>query len=102
MAFEIIWTRQAEKDYDKIINYIAENWGDKEIRDFIGETERFFEILSHHPEILQRSANHESVYRGPINRLTILIYRVKPLKKQIVLIRVRGARQKPLKRYPPL
>jgi len=41
MAFEIIWTRQAEKDYDKIINYIAENWGDKEIRDFFGETERF-------------------------------------------------------------
>jgi uncharacterized DUF497 family protein len=69
---------------------------------FIDETDRFFEVLMVHPEILQKTRGKTNVYRGPINRLTILTYRVKPLKKEIQLISIRGARQKPLKKYPPL
>jgi plasmid stabilization system protein ParE len=102
MAYQIVWTKQALKGYDKIINYLEENWSEKEILNFINDTDQFFETLVLQPEILQKSNKQKNLYRGPINRLTILIYRVKPLKKQIVLIAIRGARQKPLKYYPPL
>ena|ERR1700748_3006850 len=102
MAFKIVWTKQAAKGYDKIVRYLIENWTDKEVANFINETERFFEVLAEHPHILQKTSRHNNVYRGPINRLTILTYRVKPINKQIELINIRGARQKPLKRYPPL
>ena len=102
MAYKIVWTKQAIKGYDKIISYLEENWSEREIVNFISETEQFFETLTLQPEILQKSNKHKNLYRGPINRLTILIYKIKPLKKQIVLITIRGARQKPLKHYPPL
>jgi plasmid stabilization system protein ParE len=101
MAFKIIWTKQAAKGYDKIIDHLQENWSEKEIINFIEETDRFFEILTQYPEILQKTNKKKNVYRGPINSLTILTYRVKPVNKYIELINIRGSRQKPLKRYPP-
>jgi len=101
MAFKIIWTKQAAKGYDNIISYLQKNWSEKEIINFIEETDRFFEILIHHPEILQMSGKKKNVYRGPINRLTILTYRIKPIIQHIELISIRGSRQKPLKRYSP-
>jgi plasmid stabilization system protein ParE len=101
MAFKIIWTKQAAKGFDKIIDYLQENWSEKEIINFIEETDRFFEILIQHPEILQKTSKKKNVYHGPINRLTMLTYRIKPVNKHIELINIRGSRQKPLKRYPP-
>ena len=102
MAFKIIWTKQAIKGYDNIINYLEENWSDREVSNFVREADRFFETLSLQPEILQRTARSKNVFRGPINPLTIVIYRIKPTKRHIELICIRGSRQKPLKRYPPL
>ena len=96
MAFEIVWTKRAIAGYDRIIDYLQENWSEREIANFIIETESFFEVLKTHPEILQRTSKQKNVYRGPINRLTILTYRIKPKVKQIQLINIRGARQKPL------
>ena len=97
MAFKIVWTKQAIKGYDKIIDYLEKNWSEKEILNFVNESDKFFETLSLHPEILQKTNKQKNVYRGPINRLTILTYRVKPLNKQIELVNIRGSRQKPLK-----
>jgi len=97
MAFEIVWTKRAAKGYDRIINYLDENWSEREIRNFITDSDKFFDTLSLHPDMLQKTNKHKHIHRGPINRLTILTYRVKPINKQIVLINIRGARQKPLK-----
>ncbi|RYU87268.1 type II toxin-antitoxin system RelE/ParE family toxin [Mucilaginibacter terrigena] len=102
MAFKIIWTRQAANGFDKIVRYLAANWTDREVTNFINEAENFFEVLSKHPEILQRSGKKNNAYRGPINPLTIVTYRLKPLKKQIELINIRSARQKPSKHYPAM
>jgi len=96
MAFEIVWTRRAVKGYDNIINYLESNWSDREVSRFVIETNKFFESLMLHPELLRKSARYKNLHRGPINPLTILTYRIKPRKKQIELINIRGARQKPL------
>jgi plasmid stabilization system protein ParE len=97
MAFEIVWTKRAARGYDKIVNYLAENWSDKEVITFITNTDSFFETLANHPEILQKTNKAKNTYRGPINNLTILTYKLQPLNKQIILLNIRGARQKPLK-----
>jgi plasmid stabilization system protein ParE len=96
MAFQIVWTKRAIAGYDRIIHYLIENWTEREVINFVTETDSFFDILKDHPEILQKTSKHNNVYRGPINRLTILTYRIKPKLKQIQLINIRGARQKPL------
>ncbi len=69
MAFEIVWTKRAAKGYDRIINYLEENWTEREIVNFVINTDKFFATLSINPEIMQKTNKHKNVYRGPINKL---------------------------------
>ena len=96
MALEIIWSSRAEKGFDKIVRHLEENWSEREIKYFMQEAQEFFEILKKYPKMLQPSIK-SNLYRGPMNRLTIVTYRINPKKRQIVLINIRSARQKPLK-----
>ena len=98
MALEIVWTPRAEKGFEKIITHLEENWTELEIKSFILESFRFFELLTTHPEILEKSSKQKNVYRGPMDNHNILTYRVKPRKKQIEFLNIRSAKRKPLKR----
>jgi len=64
MAFQIIWSKRAVKGYDKIIQYLEENWTDREVINFIAETDKFFELLKKHPELLQKSTKQKNIYWG--------------------------------------
>lgn len=94
MAYKIVWTIKAVDGYDAIINYLELNWTDKEIVNFIKETERIFALLSKHPETFQRSIKHKTLYHGLLNRLTLFTYRIKINKKEIQILTVRSTRQK--------
>lgn len=96
MALEIVWTKRAETGYDNIINYLEVHFTEKEIRKFVRESNEFFDLLSEYPELLQKTGKQKNVHRGPINKHTIVTYRIKPRKKQIELINIRSSRQKTL------
>ena len=97
MALEIVWTKRAQTGYDKIIDYLETHFSDKEVQRFVRQSNEFFNLLSQYPELLESTKKHNYLHRGPINKYTILTYRIKPRKKQIELINIRSARQKPLK-----
>lgn len=97
MAFKIGWTPPAVKGFNKIIAYLEENWTEREVSNFVKEVNGFIEVLATQPEIFQHSTKNKNLHRGPLNPLTIVTYRVKPLKKVIEIVNKRGARQKPLK-----
>lgn len=97
MALALVWTTRAIHGYDKIVRYLEQNWTEKEVRNFIHESEEFFKLLSEYPALLQETSRYKNVHRGPLNKLTVITYRVKPRKHQIELINIRSARQKPLK-----
>jgi plasmid stabilization system protein ParE len=97
MAALIFWTRRAENGYAGIVKYLTESWTEKEVRNFIRETEFFFRLLQSQPRMLPSFNIHKNLYRGPINKLTILTYRYDERKNIITLINIRDARKKPLK-----
>lgn len=97
MALEIVWSTRAENGYDKIIRYLVEEWTDKEISNFIKETKLFLSLMEKNPKLLQPSRFRKNVYRGPMNPLTIVTYRVKPRKQQIELLNIRSSKQKPVR-----
>jgi len=97
MALTLVWTKRAEQGYESIAKYLEKEWTDREVSNFVRETKHFFDLLKENPHMLEPTGSHKNLYRGPINRLTILTYRYKPRKKEIVLVNIRGARQKPQK-----
>ncbi len=98
MALEIVWSKRAEKGYDKILRHLEEEWTEREIRNFIDETRQFLSLLEKNPHLLEPSQVRKNIYRGPMNRLTIVTYRVKPRIKLIELLNVRSSRQRPLRK----
>ncbi|HAH26148.1 MAG TPA: hypothetical protein DCL77_20695 [Prolixibacteraceae bacterium] len=62
MALKILWTPQAEKGYDDIINYLAEKWTDREIQNFLIETKQFLDLLSRNPQLLHPSSTRKNIY----------------------------------------
>ena len=97
MAVEIVWSKRADQGYARIVKYLEEEWTEKEVRNFVRETKHFFDLLKENPHILESSKTHKDLFRGPVNSLTVLTYRYKPRKKEIVLVNIREAKRKPLK-----
>jgi len=96
MELEIIWSKRAAAGYSGILEYLDEKWTKREVENFEQEMKMFFITLSKQPNILEES-KIKGYRKGPINKLTMLTYRVKEKKNQIQLINIRGTRQKPLK-----
>ena len=97
MAVRLVWTKRAIQGYDRIIKYLEKEWTEKEVRSFMQETFHFFELLKENPRLLEPTGKHKELYRGPINRLTLITYRYKPRKKEIILVNIRETRKKTLK-----
>ena len=97
MAIKILWSKRAEQGYIGIVNYLEENWTDKEVSKFIRETNHFFELLKENPHLLELSQKQSNLFRGPINKLTILTYHYIPQRNEVILVNIRSTRKKPLK-----
>ncbi len=93
MALELVWTERAIKGYGNVIEYLENRWTEKEVSNFVRESNRFFELLKKYPRMLEPSTKQANVHRGPINRHTMLTYRVRPRKKQVELLNIYFAKQ---------
>lgn len=51
MALEILWSKRADKKFDKILKYLSDEWGNKVTMSFVKKVYDFLDILSEFPEI---------------------------------------------------
>ena len=98
MDVKLVWSKRADQGYARIVKYLEKEWTDREVSNFVRETKHFFDLLKENPQMLEPTRTHKNLYRGPINRLTILTYRFNPRKKEIVLVNIRESRKNPLKK----
>ena len=82
----ISWTISASKSFDKIIQYLKENWSDKEISNFILRTNNLISMLTQHPEMCRPSQKRKHVRIAFLNKQTQMVYHYKPRKSEIVIL----------------
>ena len=96
MALEIRWSKQADKKFDKILEYLLEEWGGKVTRSFVKKVYDFLDILSEFPEI-GTIENKEKGIRGfTIVKQVNIFYKINGDK--IILLDFFDNRQDPGKR----
>ena len=86
MAILIKWTREANKTFDKNIAYLQNEWTEKEIKNFISQTEFILSRISENPEMYRPSIKGSNVRRVNINRHITLYYQFNSDNKQIFLL----------------
>ncbi|MCX6233110.1 MAG: type II toxin-antitoxin system RelE/ParE family toxin [Bacteroidetes bacterium] len=51
MALEIVWSKRADKKFDKILEYLSNEWGNNVTKSFVKKVYDFLDILSEFPDI---------------------------------------------------
>ncbi|MCA0398873.1 MAG: type II toxin-antitoxin system RelE/ParE family toxin [Bacteroidetes bacterium] len=92
---DIVWTPRAARSYNQVIEYLQQEWSDKEVEQFITTTTLFLQKLKRYPEMCRPSGKRKHVRVGILNKHTQLIYHYKPRKHQIEILLFWGARQDP-------
>lgn len=77
MALVLKWSKRADKKFDKILDYLSTEWGDRVTKNFIKKVYNFLDLLMDYPEI-GSIENKEKEIRGfTIVKQVNIFYRVK-------------------------
>jgi plasmid stabilization system protein ParE len=73
-GYKILWTDHALSELNKTIEYLEENWTDKELGHLSWELEHTIELISKNPEIFQVSKRNTR--RAIVAKYNSLYYRI--------------------------
>jgi len=93
MAYEIKWTKKAEKSFEQLVNYLEKNWSEKSAGKFVQITDKKLRLIAENPDIFPDLENKKGIKKGIITKQTSLYYRV--YKKAIQLITFWDNRKNP-------
>jgi plasmid stabilization system protein ParE len=51
MVREIIWTKRANHKFNRILEYLEQEWGEQVTRNFIKRTYEILQLISEQPEV---------------------------------------------------
>ncbi len=97
MAIVIKWTNEAKQTFDKNISYLTEEWTEREIKNFVKQTNNIISRIAAHPEMYPASRKNSKVRKAAINKYIILYYRYYSIKKDIILLTFWHNKQDPKK-----
>ena len=96
MALEVKWSIRADRKFDKILDYLLTEWGDRVTRNFVKKVYDFLEILSEYPEIGSIENNEKGIRGFTIIKQITIFYRIKG--ETIILLNFFDNRQNPQKK----
>ncbi|MBW8241637.1 type II toxin-antitoxin system RelE/ParE family toxin [Muricauda oceani] len=75
-GYKILWTHNAIVELKGIIEYLQENWTEKELGNYAQELDHTIELISKNPEFFQSSEKKDNIRRAVIAKYTNLYYRI--------------------------
>ena len=85
MALKIQWTKKAEKSFDKIVEYLEEEWSEASAKKFVRKTNKLLSRIAENPEICPAIEDKEEVRKGVVTMQTSVFYRVKDNLIQLII-----------------
>jgi plasmid stabilization system protein ParE len=86
MALEVEWSDTAKLQLDNIINYLEENWTQREIRNFFKSLEKGIETISKAPKQHKSSLRKEGTFEFQLSSHITLFYTFDKQKVNILLL----------------
>lgn len=94
-GYSIFWTDHALSELAKTINYLEENWTERDIRNFASKLETTLQLISANPNIFPNS-DTKNLRRAIVAKHNTIYYRVN--NNSIEIISLFSHRQNPRKR----
>ena len=93
MALKIVWTNQAVKGLEKVLDYLEKSWSTSEIISLEKKLIDLLNRISKYPEICPATSHLKDVRKGLIDRNNYIIYRIRAKSNSIEIINFRGTKQ---------
>ena len=91
---QVFVTPRAERNFDSIVDYIKQKWGEKTAREFIQKVDEIFILLKNFPVMGQVENNDIRGFQ--LSRQTRIVYRIRDNK--IIILSFFDVRQDPKKK----
>ncbi|MFZ4799598.1 MAG: type II toxin-antitoxin system RelE/ParE family toxin [Bacteroidia bacterium] len=95
-GYNIFWTDFALKELENTIEYIEQNWSEKELKNLAEKLEETLNLISKNPDIFQVSEFKKDVRRVVVLKYNTIYYRFN--NNQIEILSFFSNRQHPDKR----
>jgi plasmid stabilization system protein ParE len=95
MALKFVWTAQAIKGFNKVVEYLEANWTKKEILNLENKIQQVINQINLNPEQFPKSGKKESLHKAIVDKNNYLIYKINKQSDSIEIINFRGTKQKP-------
>ena len=95
-GYKILWTDFALSELENTIEYLEKNWTERELHNLAIEIEETLNLLSHNPNLFQKSDTKNEIRRVVVAKHNTLYYRIN--NNSIEIISFFSNRQSPKKR----
>jgi plasmid stabilization system protein ParE len=92
---KIIWSEEAIKNLDQIIDYLEKEWTNKEIKKFITKLDKTLELISKKPNLFRITNKRKNIHKCVLIKQVSIYY--KPEKDTICIVSLFDNRQHPSK-----
>jgi plasmid stabilization system protein ParE len=75
-GYKVIWTDEAIKNLDSIIDYLISRWTDNEVKNFAKKLERRIDLITKRPQIFPLINKRTDTRRSIISRHITIYYTV--------------------------
>ena len=75
-GYSISWADEANNNLDRIINYLEQNWSNKDIVNFFKKLEKRIEIIKQYPQIFPKSQILKNVHCSVLTKQITIYYSV--------------------------
>lgn len=96
MDYEIVWLPDAEERFDAIIQYLKQQWSDKEVKDFVDYTNHVIQLIQSNPTLFKKSTKR-GIREVLISSHNLLLYRI--VGNEIQLITFFDNRRNPRRKF---
>lgn len=94
-GYKIIWSEEADQNVDAVLDYLENNWSEKEVSNFIIKLQECISLISKQPKLFPKSELIEGARRSVLTKQITVYYRL--YSQQIEIIYVFDTRQDPNK-----
>lgn len=97
-GYRIEWSERAVNDFNTIVRFLSENWGEREIRKFVRVIDKNISHILLNPGTWPRTSYHPGLRRCVLSKIHTLYYLTEKDRTYIVMIWDNRSNNKGLKR----
>lgn len=92
-GYKLLWSERALTDLKNVIDYLTENWTQKEIRNFAQRLDKRLNLISVNPNLFPQTIKRKNVRKSVLTKHTAIYYKTEG--NVVTLVTLFDSRQNP-------